>query len=156
MSRRPPLNEKLIACVLDHIERHPDEYNQNTWCRLVDQENDGEFCGTAGCFAGWAVLLSTPVAEWEKMQKYCDQSGVEDWQQRAMKLLGLTGDETFLFQSVPGHWTPQMAVAVIKKRLNSIRLQRGLPTVDYAAAVVKGAKVGEEEVGHGDSVSEAE
>jgi hypothetical protein len=57
----PELNEKLIACVLEHIENHPEEYEQNDWLSVLDLREDGEYCGTRGCFAGWAVALSTPV-----------------------------------------------------------------------------------------------
>lgn len=40
-------NAELAYRVLDHIDAHPDSWNQGDW-----------WCGTTGCFAGWAVTLS--------------------------------------------------------------------------------------------------
>jgi hypothetical protein len=45
MSARP--NAELAYRVLDHIDAHPEQWNQKRW-----------WCGTSGCFAGWAVTLS--------------------------------------------------------------------------------------------------
>ena len=128
----PELNEKLIECVLDHIETHPDEYNQNIWGWVADQGCDGEMCGTQGCFAGWAVFLSTPVGEWK------DQFGMGESSpylipERARKLLGLTILESnilFRYSDYPAKSTRN--VAMMKQRLNVIRAGRGLPEVDYA------------------------
>lgn len=43
------VNVELLEQVMQHITDHPEQHNQNFW---VDE------CGTAGCFAGWAALLS--------------------------------------------------------------------------------------------------
>lgn len=40
-------NAALAYRVLDHIDAHPESWNQGRW-----------WCGTSGCFAGWAVQLS--------------------------------------------------------------------------------------------------
>ena len=56
----PELNEKLISCVLSHIERDRKHYKQNTWIDLKGTLED-EYCGTRACFAGWTTLLTTPV-----------------------------------------------------------------------------------------------
>lgn len=40
-------NAELAYRVLDQIDAHPESWNQGTWD-----------CGTAACFAGWAVRLS--------------------------------------------------------------------------------------------------
>ena len=40
-------NAALAYEVLDYIDAHPEEWNQRRWV-----------CGTAACFAGWAVRLS--------------------------------------------------------------------------------------------------
>lgn len=42
---------ELAKAVMDHIEADPDHHDQTTWLRATP-------CGTAGCFAGWTVLLS--------------------------------------------------------------------------------------------------
>src|SRR5437763_16587458 len=91
----PQLNEKLIACVLEHIEKHPDEYDQNRWCWLKDEQQDGEYCGTTGCVAGWAVLLSTPVEGWKDMpsSRVNTIEMSRFYRDKAASLLGLTYDE---------------------------------------------------------------
>lgn len=43
----PKPNAELAYRVLDHIDAHPETWSQGTWD-----------CGTAACFAGWAVRLS--------------------------------------------------------------------------------------------------
>jgi hypothetical protein len=40
-------NATLAYKVLDHIDAHPENWNQAHW-----------WCGTSGCFAGWTVQLS--------------------------------------------------------------------------------------------------
>jgi hypothetical protein len=133
------LNEKLIECVLDHIETHPDEYNQNFWCQIADQHQDGEYCGTAGCFAGWAVLLSCPVEKWKGLPHDTASKDAEGnyypqgyYYEKGRKALGLTNDEaSHLFRSANG--IPAYDIPRIKQRLNNIRKGRGLAEVDYAA-----------------------
>lgn len=40
-------NAELAYRVLDHIDAHPESWDQETW-----------YCETSACFAGWAALLS--------------------------------------------------------------------------------------------------
>jgi hypothetical protein len=40
-------NAELAWRVLDHIDAHPEQWNQGHW-----------WCGTGGCFAGWSVVLA--------------------------------------------------------------------------------------------------
>lgn len=40
-------NAELAYRVLDHIDAHPETWDQSSWV-----------CGTTACFAGWAVRLS--------------------------------------------------------------------------------------------------
>jgi hypothetical protein len=44
-------NAELAYKVLDHIDAHPEQWDQGVFLRSGG-------CGTAGCFAGWACLLS--------------------------------------------------------------------------------------------------
>jgi hypothetical protein len=44
-------NAELAYRVLDHIDAHPEQWNQGRWIGKSE-------CQTVGCFAGWAVLLS--------------------------------------------------------------------------------------------------
>jgi hypothetical protein len=47
----PPPNAALAYAVLDHIDAHPEQWNQGLYIGKAE-------CGTVGCFAGWTVLLS--------------------------------------------------------------------------------------------------
>lgn len=44
-------NAELAYAVLDHIDANPKQWNQAEWWIQTD-------CGTAACFAGWAVALA--------------------------------------------------------------------------------------------------
>lgn len=44
-------NAALAYRVLDHIDAHPEQWDQGDWWRRTG-------CGTRGCFAGWALALS--------------------------------------------------------------------------------------------------
>ena len=44
-------NAELAYRVLDHIDAHPEQWDQGHWVAEAE-------CGTVGCFAGWAVMLS--------------------------------------------------------------------------------------------------
>jgi hypothetical protein len=44
-------NAELAWRVLDHIDAHPEQWNQGLYIGKAE-------CGTVGCFAGWTVLLS--------------------------------------------------------------------------------------------------
>lgn len=44
-------NAELAYRVLDHIDSHPEQWNQGLYIGKAE-------CGTVACFAGWAVLLS--------------------------------------------------------------------------------------------------
>lgn len=48
-TRRP--NAALAYRVLDHIDAHPEQWDQDTYYAPSS-------CGTTACFAGWSVLLS--------------------------------------------------------------------------------------------------
>lgn len=48
-------NTDLLKRTLAHIEANPSEWQQSSWAARTD-------CGTAYCFAGWAVKLSKPDA----------------------------------------------------------------------------------------------
>jgi hypothetical protein len=44
-------NAELAYRVLDHIDAYPKQWHQGIWIGPAN-------CGTVGCFAGWACLLS--------------------------------------------------------------------------------------------------
>jgi hypothetical protein len=128
--RLPPLNEKLIACVLQHIEAHPEEFFQNDWIRLVGSLED-EWCGTLGCFAGWATLLTTPINQWSRIGVNNSSWGCTAYA-TARDRLGLTDAEAhLLFEGVDNACVSladkQSNIKTIKQRLRDIRIRRGLP-----------------------------
>lgn len=55
MSNPTTPNADLAYRVLDHIDEHPEQWDQGRWIGKAE-------CGTVACFAGWACLLSGEVA----------------------------------------------------------------------------------------------
>ncbi len=49
-------NAELAYKVLDHIDTNPETWRQKVWAGKSE-------CGTAACFAGWAVMLSGHTVE---------------------------------------------------------------------------------------------
>lgn len=47
-------NAELAYKVLDHIDAHPEQWQQDLYIGKTE-------CGTVACFAGWTVLLSGGV-----------------------------------------------------------------------------------------------
>ena len=72
-------NAELAWRVLDHIDAHPESWDQNVWG-----------CGTAACFAGWAVRLSGGVIAGERNS---DAEVVDTTDDSAHPLVGLTVEE---------------------------------------------------------------
>jgi len=85
--------------VLDHIERNPEQHNQDSWLSVrptpgkpFRAEHMG--CGTTACYAGWTVLLVGGEFlgnSWAYLPSLGESRGVTD---AAAHLLGLTLDET--------------------------------------------------------------
>ncbi len=72
-------NAALAYAVLDHIDAHPEQWNQNEW-----------WCRTGGCFAGWTCVLSGD----EPVHDGCTwQAGGRDVSERAAELLGFDDEE---------------------------------------------------------------
>lgn len=134
MANTPKLNDKLINCVLEHIEREVKKgsgaYTQNRWAEIaIGSRQQPVKCGTTGCFAGWACLLSTPLTKWH--ETFAPDGDIEEvndrynWSSVAAKKLGLTGDESvYLFDSAEGG--PSGQLNTIKERLANIRKARRL------------------------------
>ena len=52
---RPNLNKDLLIRTMDHIRKHPEQWEQSVW------RDTTEFgCGTQACLAGWAAELGSP------------------------------------------------------------------------------------------------
>lgn len=50
-------NKALLKQTLEHIKTHQGDWIQSQWITPADDREDPS-CGTAYCFAGWAVALS--------------------------------------------------------------------------------------------------
>lgn len=79
-------NVALLRKTLEHIEAHPDEWDQKWWAARTK-------CGTTFCFAGWTVALgsSTEVA-WQYGYAVCTATG-ELISDVARDLLGLDDNQ---------------------------------------------------------------
>lgn len=133
----PKLNEKLIAKVLAHIKKDVRRLDQNTWGeRRLPSELEGpgytqkEYlkewpaCHTHACFAGWTVLLSTPVKKRNRLF-YSGEMDSHRTEIKAQKLLRLTNWEAgFLFRVVPAYFDPKDQLRILEARLGTIREDR--------------------------------
>lgn len=91
-------NAELAYRVLDHIEAHPEQHHQGSWWRA-------SYCGSSGCYAGWAVHLSgeTPgrdlfVGDVFLSERAAQLLGFEDerdMNQAAFEALGQPTEEEF-------------------------------------------------------------
>lgn len=56
--------DKVLTTIKEIRETKPKAWDQNVWRQIVAKEDRGESaCGTAMCFAGWAVALD-PATKW--------------------------------------------------------------------------------------------
>lgn len=88
MTVRVP-NAALAYAVLDHIDAHPEEWNQAVWFRRPQVG-----CGTTACFAGWTSLLSGDEPDWAHAYQRQTDGVISDGRSlyivgRAMGLLGI-------------------------------------------------------------------
>lgn len=81
-------NAELAYRVLDQIDAHPETWNQHEWD-----------CGSAACFAGWAVRLSGGVAEEKNRFTPTVVEGPRE-------LVGLPVDEAAIEVLGTDGWTP--------------------------------------------------
>lgn len=96
----PALNVPLLLKTMEHIEAHPEEHNQRHWVIRTGAYVGGT-CKTACCFAGHAVLLGDPQAEFVFSQFSIATQRLRDGREvgeAARTLLGLTyGQASRLF-----------------------------------------------------------
>jgi len=78
----PTPNADLAYKVLDHIDAHPESWDQKRW-----------WCGTSGCYAGWTVELSGErIDEGNQVRVGPDEFDVVHVGERAAQLLGFDGE----------------------------------------------------------------
>lgn len=78
-------NVPLFRKVVEHIEAHPNEWNQDWWVHQHGGVEEGEICGTTFCFAGWALKLTGHNLH-EETRLFKDQYG--DYSRRCTVLDG--------------------------------------------------------------------
>jgi hypothetical protein len=85
------LNEKLLEEVMDCIKAEPRKLDMNLVAEKVNADNDpiAPPCGTVGCIAGWALLLSGH-------KRLAFKSGHNSLV-KAAKILGLEGDGIYRY-----------------------------------------------------------
>lgn len=87
-------NAELAWRVLDHIDAHPEQWDQESWATKND-------CGTAACFAGWTCLLSGDKPVWSEWANVEDSTAYvttaanqeRTVSRRAAELLGIKRDD---------------------------------------------------------------
>lgn len=84
MSELPTPNLPLLRKVLDHIDAHPDQWNQN----LFFATDTASSCGTVCCVAGWTAKLTSDL--WVEGEELSSGEHVEVYAKRE---LGLGRDE---------------------------------------------------------------
>ncbi len=92
----PELNTQLLQEVVDYIETHPEEWDQDSWA------NKGT-CGTTLCFAGTTALLDPQVEFiWMNRGEYSvaidivkDDGDWDEIEEYAQRRLGLTNREAY-------------------------------------------------------------
>jgi hypothetical protein len=102
----PERNVELLETTMQFIKDHPERHDQGTY--LARNAANPDDCGTANCFAGWALTLSMAQSESEKLAdltyRYWHQdaerrpevdahSGLNDVGLEAADRLGLTYPE---------------------------------------------------------------
>lgn len=107
------MNTKLLRRVAKHIAEEPKRLNMGMIAKTVDQENkNSPKCGTVGCIAGWACLLSgmdVNQASWS----------------RAEELLDLDGDESFRLFDFPSGSSGDGWPHDLSKRYRKCTTRRG-------------------------------
>jgi hypothetical protein len=82
------VNVELLNKVMEHIEAHPEEHDQDQWAQLAD-------CGTKYCFAGHAAFMCgwTPIFDPDNTAAFCTSPDGDDSvpiESVARDLLGVT------------------------------------------------------------------
>lgn len=91
------INYRLLRRVQEHIIEEPRRLDMNLIAFRANKDNYGDDappCGTAGCIAGWACLLSGTTFE---------KASTGGWK-RATKLLGLTSSQAATLFAPPAHY----------------------------------------------------
>jgi hypothetical protein len=82
-------NAELAYKVLDHIDAHPESWDQGVW-----------WCGSSGCYAGWTVALSgeAPTLDVDIPQRAAQLLGFED-REEMDRITDDAGEDNWLFYS---------------------------------------------------------
>lgn len=103
-------NAELAYAVLDHIDAHPDEWDQRRWA-----------CGSTACFAGWAVRLSgEEISSANRVRIGPNPLDVANVGTRAAQLLGFRSESHMndvAYKALnPGEWEEWELFSAINTR----------------------------------------
>lgn len=109
-----PLNVKLLREIQKHILSHPKTFLMHTYIYRKEYEGSTfeddagkyikfESCGTAGCIAGWAVLLREKKNDVKLINS-------EEIRRKAIQLLGIENDSAYNLFGICG-WGEELAQA---------------------------------------------
>ncbi len=124
-SKLPKFNVKLLRRVVKHIMAEPLRLNMDNYAmdfpKSMSQEDPDLYpkCGTQGCIAGWAVMLTDTKTRKQRHELACETSP-DEFFNRAQKLLGLTdGEAGRLFLD---YWCVggEAAVAEVKRKTDAL------------------------------------
>lgn len=100
MSKAKTINRPLLLKTLAVIEEKPEAWSQGDWATKDPQcLPEKNICGTAFCFAGWALVNSGYKPEWTEGSNYTGEfvskrGKVVDAETKAQKLLNLTDEQS--------------------------------------------------------------
>lgn len=135
MRKRKKLNERLIARVIKHIREDFRRFEMSFYgVKAGTSAADGEYlnepetkwpsCNTKACFAGWAVLLSTPKRKWNTLFTKSGNMRYPFVRNQAAKLLGLNNDEAENLFTCGMTGSPRKDLKDVERVLNNIRKER--------------------------------
>lgn len=90
-------NVELLERVMTYIKDHPEKHDQSLWLNgtytKVVNGKVSDWCATAGCFAGWTVLLSGLYSEAEIYEQWCSTDFCADIPGIAEEVLQISYDD---------------------------------------------------------------
>ena len=128
----PTPNLPLLRKVLEHIDAHPEEWDQTLWGTnhafvneygqvTYDLQRDATACHTACCIAGWAIMIDGTYKVGFPAGGMVVEDAMRDPGQVARELLGITRDEaSILFNGGNSRKQVQLAAQLIASRAGEV------------------------------------
>jgi hypothetical protein len=129
-----PLNVKLLRKIQKRILTQPQAFFMHDWIRRKEYSSNNTFqnpdtgkvtefttCGTAGCIAGWAILLTEKKGD----AKLIWSSQI---QEKATEILGLSPGEDLIFGSP--NWGTELSDAYENAKSDLCRAAVAVKAID--------------------------